>query len=101
VPTYTLIGVVAGLLLAGCDVVLRIVLKRGEPELLDAVELVLACLAAAGSVKLFVLATGNQEIPALDAEDRGYMVVGSLCVCWVAVLGVVRVFRRTFAAADD
>lgn len=92
--TYTLVGIVVGLSLTVCNVGARIAWNRGEPDLLDAVELVLACLAAAGSVKLFVLAIGSQEIPILDTEDRGYMVLGSICVMWVAVLTVIRVFRR-------
>lgn len=92
--TYTLVGVVAGLLLTMLDVVFCVVRKRNQPDLLDAVELMLAALAAAGSVKLFVLAVGGSEIGSLDTEDRGYMVVGSLCVMWVSVLTAIRVFQR-------
>lgn len=98
---FTLIGVVTGLVLAGCNVVIRL-LKRRDPDLLDAVELLLATLAIGGAINVFSLAVAGDNLEGIDAEVRTFMAVGSFCVIWVAVLAIVRVFRRLFALdADD
>lgn len=75
--------------------------RNGSPDLFDAVQLLLGCLAAQGAIKLSVLAVGPAEIPTLNDEERGYMLLGSFAVIWVSVATIAKVFKRGPSVAEN
>lgn len=96
-PVYTFWGCIAGLVVSGVYVLWALTKTKTKPELGDASEIILAGLLGSGGVKLLVLALGPHEIGPLEAEDRGYLFVGSVAVLWVAGVTAGRVFLRARA----
>lgn len=93
---YSLIGLIVGGVLTAAYVISAVMKKGKSPELVGAVELILAALVAASAVHLCLLAIDAQELVELGNEDRACMVIGSLGVMWAWVVTTLRIFGDVF-----